>query len=166
LWVVVGIASVILISVSAWQAHKAGRLPGQTAQAAGVVPAPAPGGPGVAGGKADGPAPAGELDNPMAGPRVGDGVGDGRAVVVNASCPVMPRKVISGPVRADLRRQFHGVQVGFCCEDCAESWDGLSDAEREGKLQKVLRQGEKLPAAGMGNQDGRCDKITNQHRYQ
>jgi hypothetical protein len=90
----------------------------------------------------------------MAGPRVGDGVADGRAVVVNASCPVMPRKVISGPVRADLRRQFHGVQVGFCCEDCAESWDGLSDAEREGKLQKVLRQGEKLPAAGMGNQDG------------
>ena len=90
----------------------------------------------------------------MAGPRVGDGVGDGRAVVVNASCPVMPRKVISGPVRADLRRQFHGVQVGFCCEDCAESWDGLSDAEREGKLGKVLREGEKMPAAGMGSKDG------------
>jgi hypothetical protein len=57
---------------------------------------------------------------------------------VNARCPMMGSKIDPEKVPANLRRQFKGQTVGFCCGGCPGAWDKLSDQQKEAKLQAAI----------------------------
>lgn len=58
---------------------------------------------------------------------------DGAAGVVNANCPFSSHPVKESVTTAD----YNGAKVGFCCEDCVDSWAALSDAERQAKFTEM-----------------------------
>ncbi len=62
----------------------------------------------------------------------------GTARPVNAHCPVMGLELDKDEVPDDLMREHKGQDVGFCCPSCPESWDGLSDEEKDEKLRESL----------------------------
>ena len=54
--------------------------------------------------------------------------------VINAKCPIMGTKLDQAKVPAELRREFNGQTVGFCCGGCPAAWDKLSPEEKQTKL--------------------------------
>lgn len=62
---------------------------------------------------------------------------------VNTICPIMRE-----PVSADApTREFKGQVIGFCCAQCPQVWDQLSDTEKQAKLDAAT--GPKSPADAM-----------------
>ncbi|MBY0308213.1 MAG: hypothetical protein K2Q09_05685 [Phycisphaerales bacterium] len=64
---------------------------------------------------------------------------DGFAATVNERCPVMPRHVLGAYTAVEHTAVFEGQTVGFCCDDCPETWKVMSDAERLAALGRVVR---------------------------
>jgi len=64
--------------------------------------------------------------------------------VVNEKCPITGNKLDREKVPADLRREFKGKPVGFCCKNCPPAWDKLTDEQKQAKLDKVRQQLEAL----------------------
>lgn len=67
--------------------------------------------------------------------------GEGKAPVlaVNGTCPIMGKAINPAQVPASLTREFKGQTIGFCCPMCPPAWDKLSDAERQAKLDVVMK---------------------------
>lgn len=66
---------------------------------------------------------------------------EGKVAVANAFCPMMEEHPVKGgrsPV--ELVRMWRGQALGFCCEDCPEGWDVLSDAEKDAAMAKVVKK--------------------------
>ena len=59
--------------------------------------------------------------------------GDSAVATVNSSCPVGNKPVVAdgGTVT------FQGQAIGFCCSDCADTFQGWTDAEKVAALAKV-----------------------------
>jgi hypothetical protein len=55
--------------------------------------------------------------------------------VDNQKCPIMDMAV--GKVPESLTRIYKGRRIGFCCHDCPQMWDRLSEAEKNAKFQKI-----------------------------
>jgi hypothetical protein len=53
--------------------------------------------------------------------------------IVNARCPVMTED----PVDPAFVLEWRGQRVGFCCEDCPEVWEEMTDAEKDAALAEV-----------------------------
>lgn len=70
--------------------------------------------------------------------KINPSTSDGTRAASNAFCPIMPKKAIEGRVTDGLSRDYRGLVVGMCCEDCAAAWDSLDDAERDAALAKVM----------------------------
>jgi hypothetical protein len=62
-----------------------------------------------------------------------------KPVFVNDRCPIMGSPINPDRVSDDLVRDFKGQKVAFCCRGCPASWDKLSDAEKEAKLDNVRK---------------------------
>jgi hypothetical protein len=67
---------------------------------------------------------------------------DGGVKVVNAWCPVMDEHPVGGgspafTARPDAVREYKGMKVGFCCEDCVAQWDAMPEAEKAAALAKA-----------------------------
>ena len=58
--------------------------------------------------------------------------------VVNTICPIMGNKVDPAKVPVSLTRQWKGQAVGFCCASCLDSWDNLSDTDKDKKLKEMV----------------------------
>jgi len=54
--------------------------------------------------------------------------------VVNVRCPIRAAPIDPANVADDLVRVWKGQRIGFCCADCPQAWDKLTDAEKETKL--------------------------------
>ena len=54
---------------------------------------------------------------------------------VNPNCIMMP----DHPSDPDVSVMYKGVKVGFCCEDCIEKWNNLSDAQKDAKLNQLKK---------------------------
>lgn len=52
------------------------------------------------------------------------------AVATNANCPIMGGKVTD----EGGRTEWDGMTVGFCCPDCVDDWNKLSDDDKATKL--------------------------------
>lgn len=65
--------------------------------------------------------------------------------IINTICPIMNVKIDPAHVRPELMRMYKGQVVGFCCPTCVVTWDRLSDAERQAKLDKAM-MGQAPPA--------------------
>lgn len=48
---------------------------------------------------------------------------------VNRMCPVMPEHDVPDSMAVTV--VWKGKTVAFCCEDCAETWDKMSTAEKD-----------------------------------
>jgi hypothetical protein len=60
---------------------------------------------------------------------------EGKVSFVNTNCPIMTASVIDpAKVTADLITEFKGEKIAFCCADCPEQWDALSDEDKIAKL--------------------------------
>jgi len=58
---------------------------------------------------------------------------EGALVAVdNKKCPIMGMEVSKVP--EGLTRIYKGRRLGFCCHDCPQMWDRLSDAEKDKKF--------------------------------
>lgn len=55
----------------------------------------------------------------------------------NSKCPIMGGTIDPAKVPDSLIRDFKDQKVAFCCGGCPDSWDKLSDVEKEAKLAKV-----------------------------
>lgn len=88
-----------------------------------------------------GPAPQVSQDDRQAAAQVAQTDG-----VVNRVCPIMGAPVDPENVPANLKRQWNGQTIGFCCAGCPEKWDALSDAEKETKLKDAMAKAS-APAA-------------------
>ncbi len=55
---------------------------------------------------------------------------------VNKYCIIMDEH----PVRADAQTtvMYKGQAVGFCCEDCIDGWQKMSDAQKDAALKKAI----------------------------
>jgi len=53
----------------------------------------------------------------------------------NAKCPIMGHPIDPQRVPDHLVREYKGQKVAFCCPGCPEKWDGLSEAQKEAKLE-------------------------------
>ena len=78
----------------------------------------------------------------MGGRAVEPSASSGGVKVVNAWCPVMDEHPVgSGSTafiaRADSVRDYKGMKVGFCCEDCPSQWDAMPEAEKAAALAKA-----------------------------
>ncbi len=60
------------------------------------------------------------------------------AKCVNSTCPIMAMKFDPMTVPDNRIREFNGMKVGFCSDDCPKEWDKLSDADKQAKLDKVM----------------------------
>jgi len=64
---------------------------------------------------------------------------EGKVVpVVNEKCPMTGKVLDREKVPAELRVEFKGKPVGFCCKGCPSEWSKLSDEDKQAKLDKVL----------------------------
>ena len=61
-----------------------------------------------------------------------------RAVVVNATCPIMGNAIDPSKVPDSLYRTYKKQGVGFCCGGCPQKWDALSDSDKASKLAKSM----------------------------
>jgi hypothetical protein len=61
------------------------------------------------------------------------------AGMVNTRCPMMGSKIDPAKVPASLTREFNGRKVGFCCGGCPVAWDRLTDTQKQGKLDALLK---------------------------
>lgn len=64
---------------------------------------------------------------------------DGSIVAVNAMCPAMPEHPVKKKLDESVVRMYKGKVVGFCCSDCPEQWDAMSDADREKALAAAMK---------------------------
>ena len=54
--------------------------------------------------------------------------------IVNGHCPMMPDEGVNGTTIV-----MHGNQkVGMCCQGCVKKWNALSDADKAGRLSRVI----------------------------
>lgn len=77
----------------------------------------------------------------------GQKAGDDKAAAqaVNNTCPIMGTAINPAKVPADQTRPFKGQTVGFCCMNCPPVWDKLSDAQKQAKLDAVLKPSASQP---------------------
>jgi hypothetical protein len=59
--------------------------------------------------------------------------------VANAKCPILGGAVNSAKWPVVLTRDYKGQKVGFCCGGCPETWDKLSDADKDKKLADAMK---------------------------
>jgi hypothetical protein len=79
------------------------------------------------------------FQNPASPSPTGVAGPEGKLVpVVNEKCPMTGKVLDREKVPADLRREFKGKLVGFCCKNCPPAWDKLTDEEKQAKLDKVM----------------------------
>ncbi len=71
----------------------------------------------------------------------------GAIVVANKVCPIMVEHPVRKNLEMGLTREYKGKLVGFCCSDCPEAWDALSDEEKEQALADAAKA-EAAEAAG------------------
>lgn len=64
---------------------------------------------------------------------------DGSIVAVNAMCPAMPEHPVKKKLDESVVRVYKGKVVGFCCSDCPEQWDAMSDADRDKALAAAMK---------------------------
>ena len=77
--------------------------------------------------------------NPASPSPMGAAGPEGQLVpVVNDKCPMTGKALDRQKVPTDLRREFKGKLVGFCCKDCPPAWDKLTDEDKQAKLDKVM----------------------------
>lgn len=62
---------------------------------------------------------------------------DGFKKTVNHSCPIMQKHALGQFTMAEHTVEFEGQTVGFCCDDCPETWKLMSDDERRAALKAV-----------------------------
>lgn len=55
----------------------------------------------------------------------------------NTLCPIMGMKLDLAKVPGNLTRQHKGQTVALCCGHCPETWDKLTDAQKDAKLAKA-----------------------------
>lgn len=55
----------------------------------------------------------------------------------NAKCPIMASPIHPDKVAENLIRDYKSQKIAFCCAGCPETWDKLSDLEKNAKLAKV-----------------------------
>lgn len=63
---------------------------------------------------------------------------DGDTAVTAASnelCPIMGEAISTDGGTAE----FNGKTIGFCCPECVEKWESLSDADKEAKLAESMK---------------------------
>jgi len=65
--------------------------------------------------------------------------GSGKVAVVNGTCPITGGALGQDGVVARLTRDYKGQKIGFCCDGCPESWDKLTDAEKNAALGKAKK---------------------------
>ena len=63
----------------------------------------------------------------------------GQAKFANDRCPVSGLAIDPAKVTDALVREYKGQRVAFCCGSCPPAWDKLTDAQKDVKLQAVLR---------------------------
>jgi hypothetical protein len=61
--------------------------------------------------------------------------------VVNNRSPITGAQINPNDVPDVLVRCYKGMKVGFCCGGLPETWDKLSDAEKDAKLAEVMTPG-------------------------
>lgn len=87
--------------------------------------------------------PEAPLSGPSAGTRGGlataaSGMPAGHLAVINARCPLMVEHALATQSAAPKNtRIWRQSRIGFCCQDCTEAWDAMSDTERTAALVKV-----------------------------
>jgi hypothetical protein len=59
------------------------------------------------------------------------------AKCVNARCPILGEAINPDKTPDALTRMYKGQRVGFCCGGCPETWDKLTDADKDAKLAKA-----------------------------
>lgn len=64
------------------------------------------------------------------------------AAVVSASAPVNKYCVLMPDHEVDAKNpvtvDYKGQKVGFCCEDCIDGWQQMSDAKKDAMLKKAI----------------------------
>ncbi len=58
----------------------------------------------------------------------------GAIVAANKICPIMLEHPVRKNLEERLTRQYKGKLIGFCCSDCPDAWDALSDEEKDKAL--------------------------------
>ena len=88
------------------------------------------------------PAASDEQATALAGPKVTSGSESDLVPVVNAWCPIVSENPVSSTKATSraLTRNWRGQRVGFCCEGCPATWDGLSDEQRSAALSRAIRR--------------------------
>ena len=61
--------------------------------------------------------------------------------ILNTACPIMGAAIDPAHVGEDLTRPYGSGKVAFCCAGCPETWDKLTDAEKQQKLAAVSATG-------------------------
>ncbi|MFT3685145.1 MAG: hypothetical protein QM783_09515 [Phycisphaerales bacterium] len=64
----------------------------------------------------------------------------GFAATVNHYCPVMKKNVLGKFTATEHTVQFEGKTVGFCCDDCPETWKEMTEVEKRAALKAVLEK--------------------------
>jgi hypothetical protein len=64
----------------------------------------------------------------------------GFIATVNRYCPVMQRMKLNATTMVEHTTQFENKVVGFCCDDCRDAWESMSDEERRARLKVVLEK--------------------------
>ena len=61
----------------------------------------------------------------------------GPSEYANVRCPmmVMGKPIDPAKVTDDLKRDYKGQKVAFCCAACPPKWDKLTDTEKDAKLE-------------------------------
>lgn len=57
---------------------------------------------------------------------------------VNRLCPIMYEEGHTVPQEDAATVRHKGKTVGFCCEDCINAWNRLSDAEKDRALSAAM----------------------------
>ena len=65
---------------------------------------------------------------------------DGFAATVNHYCPVMQKNTVNAQTPIERTVEFEGKMVGFCCDDCRDAWNSLTDDERRAMLTAALNK--------------------------
>jgi hypothetical protein len=56
---------------------------------------------------------------------------------VNSYCVVQN----DDPVDPAIAREYKGQKVGFCCNGCPETWDAMTDAQKDEALRVAVAKG-------------------------
>ena len=74
------------------------------------------------------------------------------AEFANVKCPIMRQRINPKRVTPDLVADFHGKKVAFCCGGCKPIWNGLSDADKQAKLDAANKESSSRPASSQSAQ--------------